>query len=199
MRSWRSFMMDLIPKSLNSALLMSSKLYFRSYLSRGVKNVMLRLPRSWYTVPPPLLRLARAISFSFKRGMLASSHGFWCLPITTHGSFRHTIMTWWLEKSILRYIQSSRAKFVKMSVDWDMNTDLVTSPSAGSCCSFRADTCLPPVARLLKLDLFVIPTKRQAPLAAIFFITVWAIVTLFIAWWDNKRKLFCMNFATAVL
>lgn len=59
----------------------------------------------------------------------SNTYGFWCRPITTHGSFDHNMRTWCVVKSKLRYIQVSRAKFVKISCDCEMNTDFVISSS----------------------------------------------------------------------
>ena len=53
-----------------------------------VRKERLMLPVSWYTVPPPLFRLARAIPRSLNTGTAASVQGFWCLPTTTQGEFR---------------------------------------------------------------------------------------------------------------
>lgn len=45
--------------------------------------------RTWYTVPPPL-RLRMNGTFILRiAGRLTSFHGFWFLPITTHGSSRY--------------------------------------------------------------------------------------------------------------
>lgn len=63
---------------------------------------------------------------------------------------------------------------MKMSLDWDMNTDFVTSLSGGSSRSLAA-MALELVTRLLELVLLVRPTMMQALVAAIFFMKVWAI------------------------
>lgn len=61
-----------------------------------------------------------------------STYGFWCLPMTTHGSFVQSIKTWCFVKSKLRYSQSSSAKFVKISCDCETKTDFLISSSGMS-------------------------------------------------------------------
>ena len=59
------------------ALQIMFKFRVRSYLDRRVKKVQFRLPKSWYTVPPPEFLRAKFMAFSRKNGTLDSVHGFW--------------------------------------------------------------------------------------------------------------------------
>ncbi|MCI4393766.1 hypothetical protein PGIGA_G00161310, partial [Pangasianodon gigas] len=92
----------------------------RSYFFFEVKKVMFMLPRSWYTVPPPLRRLATGIPVRLSSCTSHSCQGFWCLPITTAGAFLHNNNMLRLCTSTRSCIQSSRARFWKMSVDEDL-------------------------------------------------------------------------------
>ena len=113
---------------------------------------------------PPLLRLAKLILCSRKNGTLDSVQGFWCRPITTHGSFLHnsnkcykvqkkvdfkvqyyktSFLTLWA-KSWWRYNQSSKAKLVNTSLDWLIKTCLTGSLRAvdtGLPGKFRVANC----------------------------------------------------------
>lgn len=74
--SSRAEISALMPHSRNNARVTIFKLYLRLYRSRGVKNVIFKLPRSWKTVPPPLFRRAKVIPAFCKCETFVSSNGF---------------------------------------------------------------------------------------------------------------------------
>lgn len=104
------------------ASVMTFRFLFRSYAFLEVKNVKLRFPRSWKTVPPPLRLRAKGIPALLMAGKLHSDQGFWCRPMTTAGRFLHSSRMLRCCRSTLASIQSSRARFWYTSVDRDWRT-----------------------------------------------------------------------------
>lgn len=96
---------------------MTLRFLCRSYSFFEVKNVKLRLPRSWKTVPPPLRLRARGIPALLITDRLHSVQGFWWRPMTTAGRFLQSTRMRRCCRSTLESIQSSRARFWYTSVD----------------------------------------------------------------------------------
>ena len=63
---------------------------------------------------PPLLRRAKLILFSRKNGTFDSVQGFWCRPMTTHGSFLHNSNKCWNVKRIHFKVQINVSQFKKL-------------------------------------------------------------------------------------
>ena len=100
-----------------SAPITNSKFCFLLYSSLLLIKEQFKFPSSWYTVPPPLFLLAISTPCLMHSGILHSTQGFWCRPITIAELFLHSNRTLSCSRSAFSYNQSSRARFSKISVE----------------------------------------------------------------------------------